>query len=440
MKVFQYTVLFLIATQSMVGQSLRWRRFIPGGGGVPPCVPASCELDSLDHLILFLPGYSDYPEIGRHLFYFDYIAESVDSFPITDGIAPIWRGSYVSYYDGHSRNFILFGGHRGDRGMFNDLWIYNLDTYTWDSVDVFGASPPVRCHSAWVYNKSRNSMILWGGYQAGDTLRTDLWRLDLKQLYWQELTYTGYGPPYAGCAYILDTTRNEMLLWGGITTSRTLSNRLFALNLDSLHWREITQSGDTPSPRRHMHFAWGESPYIYLYGGDEGSSGTAPLGDTYRLNIETYSWEEVYPDAGWFGAPTAKSYYGFKHIPHESKIVLFCGMTGLWDGLNEFHYLEWDDTSSVFSQSTTNNAIKLQLVNRNGNICLIPSSKKLIGEKYLMNIYNIRGKLIVKSSGTITDYNSVLKLPDELENGIYIAKVLLEKQKIYSQLKITIVK
>ncbi|MCD6360748.1 MAG: hypothetical protein J7M38_07765 [Armatimonadetes bacterium] len=440
MRILQYVVLFLITTQFMSGQSLRWRRFIPGGDGVPPCVPASCELDSLDHLILFFPGYSDYPEIGRHLFYFDYLDETVDSFPITGGIAPIWRGSYVSYYNEHSRNFILFGGHRGDMGMFNDLWIYNLDTYTWDSINVFGASPPVRCHSAWVYNRNRNSMILWGGYQGGDTLRTDLWRLDLKQLYWQELTYTGYGPPYAGCAYILDTTRNEMLLWGGITTSRTLSNRLFALNLDSLHWREITQSGDIPSPRRHMQFAWGESPYIYLYGGDEGSSGTAPLGDTYRLNIETYSWEEVYPDASWYSAPTAKSYYAFKHIPHESKIVIFCGMTGLWDGLNEFHYLEWDDASSVFVPNIDSELAKLHIVNRNGSIYLASFPKSFIGEKYQMDVYNITGKLITRYSGGIPPSGFIEKLQNRLENGVYIARIFLERQSIYFQAKITIVK
>jgi len=58
-------------------------------------------------------------------------------------------------------------------------------------------------------------------------------------------------------------------LWffGGISSSRKLSNQLFKLDLETKHWTTITTSGVSPSPRS-LHTMGSTDGFLWVFGGE----------------------------------------------------------------------------------------------------------------------------------------------------------------------------
>jgi hypothetical protein len=72
----------------------------------------------------------------------------------------------------------VFGGAGSKRQVLGDLWALDLGTQTWRSVDTTGPGPAARSGAAFVADSVRGRLLLFGGRTDEGALR-DLWQLTL---------------------------------------------------------------------------------------------------------------------------------------------------------------------------------------------------------------------------------------------------------------------
>lgn len=99
-------------------------------------------------------------------------------------------------------------------------------------------------------------------------------------------------PPRVGHAQV--RVKNQLYIFGGrqgIHMDETPLNDLYALDLDTMIWREIKTVNDGPCCRSYHCIAAGKSDdSIYVFGGC-GVSGR--LSDVHCLNLNSMTWEEI---------------------------------------------------------------------------------------------------------------------------------------------------
>ena len=92
----------------------------------------------------------------------------------------------------YNGQMIVFGG--WDNSSKNEVWILNLSSYEWTLQTTTGTNdenekPSLRRYaSSILYN---GKMVIFGGRDddSGDTLRSDVWTLDLSSYVWTKRTY-----------------------------------------------------------------------------------------------------------------------------------------------------------------------------------------------------------------------------------------------------------
>mmetsp|Transcript_13273 Transcript_13273/g.24907 ORF Transcript_13273/g.24907 Transcript_13273/m.24907 type:complete len:374 (+) Transcript_13273:147-1268(+) len=100
-------------------------------------------------------------------------------------------------------------------------------------------------------------------------------------------------PPRVGHAQV--RVENQLYIFGGrqgIHMDEAPMNDLYALDLDTMVWKEIKTAGSIPCSRSYHCIAAGseEGGAIYVFGGC-GESGR--LSDVYRLNLNDMTWENI---------------------------------------------------------------------------------------------------------------------------------------------------
>lgn len=164
-------------------------------------------------------------------------------------------------YDAARNVIVLHGGREGQGragDSLDDTWIW--DGERWTELDVDGPTP--RDHHRAVYDKRRDRVVLFGGWN-GEALLDDTWEWDGER--WGHATSEGPSPraPF-GMAY--DDARESVVLAGGKDLDRSFRDMW---TWDGFRWRLLTTSipGD-----RGFH-AMTYAPYLdsmLLFGGRDG--------------------------------------------------------------------------------------------------------------------------------------------------------------------------
>lgn len=170
--------------------------------------------------------------------------------------------------------FVLFGGEYfdGDQNdCYNDLYRWNLDDQTFQSISSPNTPPPRCSHQAAVY---RDHLYIFGGeFATADQFHhyKDLWRLDLKTNAWSCLEAKGGPSPRSGHRMIV--WRNYLVVFGGFYEAFRETkwfNDLYLFNLAQLKWKKIDFPVHkyVPSPRSGCQLALSPgSDTIFMYGG-----------------------------------------------------------------------------------------------------------------------------------------------------------------------------
>jgi len=190
----------------------------------------------------------------------------------------------------------VFGGVQRLAFSFkNDLFCFRSIDKTMKiiKIDPFGEIPePRSAHTAIVY---KDFMYVFGGWNGRDTLK-DLWCFSFENCTWRYIPAIGeYENKINVPSYLRRHNaicyNNSMFIFGGFSSEKnpTEFNEVFEFNFETEKWRCVPCKGPKPLGRsRASTVQFGK--YMYLLGGFDRQ---VSYGDFWRLNLETFQWEEI---------------------------------------------------------------------------------------------------------------------------------------------------
>ncbi|CAD7702273.1 unnamed protein product [Ostreobium quekettii] len=247
--------------------------------------------------------------------------------------------TYTAVQSERGNNVVIFGGEcedldTGRMRMYNDLYIYKCDKDRWTRITSPNSPPPRSGHQTVVHKKF---LYMFGGEFTSPRQERfhhyrDLWRFNLEASTWESLPMRR--GPTARSGHRMAVYKNKIYLFGGFyDTGRDemrYHNDLWVLDLEEVQWTPVAQATNHgPCPRGGCQVIVFED-VLYLYGGyskykdDEDAEMEHGVvhDDMWALDLKTHKWEKV-KKAGM--APGARS--GFGWVPHKRKAVLFGGVT-----------------------------------------------------------------------------------------------------------------
>ncbi|OUM60858.1 hypothetical protein PIROE2DRAFT_45847 [Piromyces sp. E2] len=221
----------------------------------------------------------------------------------------------------HSANLIgdyiyYFGGGDGPN-YFNTLYLLNTKTLCWEKPEVRGQIPnPRRAHTSWVYN---DLLYIFAGGDGIHIMRSNdddgISANPRLRYVWTKITTTGKAPSPRG--YHTSTlVGNKVIVYGGSDGHECFSE-IFILDLEMNHWSRVNT--DRPVPRL-SHTATQVGSYLFIIGGHDGNHYSHSL---ILLNLVTLRWEvrKIYGER-----PSSRGYH--TAVLFDSRIFLFGGYDG----------------------------------------------------------------------------------------------------------------
>ncbi|MCB0164045.1 MAG: hypothetical protein KDI79_07465 [Anaerolineae bacterium] len=162
----------------------------------------------------------------------------------------------------------------------------------WQQLTPANAGPGPRYEHAMEYSPVNNQIYLFGG-RDGSQIYNDIWALDMNSLTWRKLAVNSPTAPPARFSTVMMVDQNAENLY--IATGHTQGNQnlgdIWRLNLSTETWEDLTgAAGPGPQPR------YGDP------GGNLGNNlvlthgfGTTRYNDTWRFNTGTDQWENITP-------------------------------------------------------------------------------------------------------------------------------------------------
>ena len=217
----------------------------------------------------------------------------------TTGPLPAPRAGHALLYDSRRDRLLVFGG--ADSVTRNDFWVLDLTTNppTWEQALPTGPLPSRRTYSQAVYDSLNDRVVVFGGADSLDQtnspiiFRDDLWALPVDSpTQWTELAPAGTPPsPRAGAADVYDKPRQRMVLFGGFDGGPL--GDAFTLSLDSSPaWAPLGATGGPPEARAVPTVAL-DAPQarMVIFGGLSLSG----VGDIWALDLVANEWTELIP-------------------------------------------------------------------------------------------------------------------------------------------------
>lgn len=176
---------------------------------------------------------------------------------------------------------------------------------TFKLVTPVGNSPVPRSNSTAIYDGTKNRIILFGGrevyeyygyVQDGNALN-DIWELKLSNTNpeWNNITPPNNPSPRYGHTFVLDTTKNRVLLFGGAGLTSLSSTDVWSFDLQEDSWSILSTINTPPRPRMN-HGATYDSitKIMYIGGGTEANPSNGVSGSFgLRLGGNTPNWAEL---------------------------------------------------------------------------------------------------------------------------------------------------
>ena len=231
--------------------------------------------------------------------------------------APQTRSEVGMVYDADRDRLVIYGGNQAasercavpPSDIVDEMWAFHFDCGNWERLSPAGG-PGLLARHATVLDASRDRMLIFGGRSSSSSYSSSVWAFDLTADSWSEVTTTGTAPPPTAEAVAqLDVDRDRLLVFGGDPGGFSGTNGLFALDLATNTWTEITAAGAPSARLYHASAILGHE--LIVYGGTAGFS-PPYFNDTYAFDLTTDTWRTVTTDA----APQPR--FGMELIPDEA--------------------------------------------------------------------------------------------------------------------------
>lgn len=235
---------------------------------------------------------------------------------------------------------VLFGGFydtNKDTRYYDDLWVFDTNTYEWSKLDIPEPRPTPRSGFQFLVNGEQ--IFLYGGfcrvYAKGkkpiSNVYTDIWTLKMNvnvaSIKWERRKKTGGRPPGPRCGGTTIAFKGRGIMFGGVSDVKedeeTLesichadvyqlsldANKWFPLDMrvskKAIHENEVENEPDVeippaPCPRFNSMLAISKNT-LYLFGGIwEHLEKEITLNDMWSLNLDKMNgWNCLYADEYW---------------------------------------------------------------------------------------------------------------------------------------------
>ncbi len=244
-------------------------------------------------------------------------------------LGPAPRKWAVMAYDSEREWTVLFGGLEGFGRTGDSLG----DTWAWDGKSwqqLASKGPSARDHHAMVYDRARDRLVLFGGWDGGaESVVDDTWEWTEKA--WVRVMVTA-PPARAAHAMVYDESRGVTVLFGGRSGGKFLNDTWL---WDGQQWSQVETQG--PASRAFHAMAYNSHRRkTLLFGGRVGSR---LFGDTWTwdgsswTNVDVPGPSERYAYSMAYDRSRAEAmFFGGGHRDQESGVWVLHDDTWLWDG------------------------------------------------------------------------------------------------------------
>jgi hypothetical protein len=258
-------------------------------------------------------------------------AGDVDLWSLSLAGAPEWntpmptdnlprRSSAIAIFDPVRARMLVFGGQL-QSSAGSDLWMLPLAAPEgWSALAASGPPPSPRAAAAGTYDPLRDRMVLFGG--SSSTPDDAVWSLALSPApHWSELPVSGTAPSARSRhSLVYDSTRDRLLLFGGMSASNQALNDLWSLALQSAPavWAPLAPAGVAPGPfSSHTALYDGKRDRMVVFG----RAGNAV--EVWELSLSPGpAW---YPLVGPGTGPSARDQFTTIYDVPRDRVLLFGG-------------------------------------------------------------------------------------------------------------------
>lgn len=280
-----------------------WEEILPAGFPPPPMRNHSMAYDPLRHRMIVIGGISSSGGVnGIWSLDLTHGAETWSPDGPTTGFFPTTlHGRDIKYNPATKSLVCAYTAYSGSQPLF--LW--NLET---NISETFWLSPcpGVRAFSALVLDEARNRLLLYGGGDAVNAVRDDLWALDLTpgSEAWTLLPRKGDAPPPKWLLRsTIDPVRETMILYGGNSfpnfTDGDYRDTTYELDLTSDTWK-LVPTLTPPSARGQYAAVWDpvtRRQYVFggLYRVGPNIENVITYNEIWVYDSDTQSWFQEVP-------------------------------------------------------------------------------------------------------------------------------------------------
>jgi len=185
--------------------------------------------------------------------------------------------------DTTNNQLVIFGG-TNSSSFYTDVFTVKFSDSRIRKLNVSGTKPSGRYYHSSIYNPDEETMVIYGGMDAGGYVDDPMWEFDLTDNTWTDLDANTPGNTERSAA-IYDTTNDEMILFG-------YDGYVYSYNFGTNAWTTETTSGTAPACSRG-HSAAFYSDKMLVFGGRQNCSTPADKNDLFSYNIATGAWSKV---------------------------------------------------------------------------------------------------------------------------------------------------
>lgn len=169
-----------------------------------------------------------------------------------------------------SRMFV-FGG-RGPNGIYNDIFFLDLVEWTWVPILTLAAIPSARLHHASTLVGKK--IVIHGGWDGESKIFDDLWIFNTDSFSWMQPKTTGFAPGARYGHSMTFTPNGKIIVFGGCSMSEKIrgvpnyNNDLRILDTEVMIWLRPKAAGLAPTGRyAHSSCLIDNNSKIVLFGG-----------------------------------------------------------------------------------------------------------------------------------------------------------------------------
>ena len=227
--------------------------------------------------------------------------------------APSPRHSTTMIVDTTAENLYIATG-QGPDGVLNDVWQLDLATETWEDLSDSAGEAPATRYGGPGGNIDDNLLVTHG---FGSTRYNDTWLFNTTSQTWQNVTPSG-DKPVNRCLFAAAPAGDTLVIHGGCASGGFGPCPLddtWLLDTASQTWQQV--SGPVqPSARQHQSLvAVTDQPQAVLFGGQDDSR--AALDDLWLLDLTSNAWQQLDGLAG----PSARYNQAAVWIPDQGMLV-----------------------------------------------------------------------------------------------------------------------